>query len=1064
MENYHRHSHYSNLVLPDSVVTNEDYARRAVELGQKCLFSTEHGTQGNYRECFDLAEKYGLRFRYGVEAYFVPDRTAKGENGQRDRTNAHLILLAKTEKGVYDLNFALSEAQISGFYYRPRLDLELLQSLSPRDVFVTTACIGGIWAYGWDKERGRYDFREPDRLVHALHEHFGESFMLEVQYQPDARQKAVNEHILQLYRQHSIPMICGLDSHFIHPEQDALRRDFLASKHLCYEDESVWFMDYPDEETAFSRFRAQGVLSDAQIAEAMNNTEVVLDFEDVSFSKARKLPTLYPEKTQEERNELYRQLLRDAWRAYRKDVPKDQWDAYLQGIVYEADTITDTATSDYFLISHAFVERYKALGGEITRTGRGSAPSYFTNMLLGLSSIDRFQIPVTMYPDRFVSRERLKTSMPDIDNNLSDQPLAAKALSEVMGAWHSAQMIACGTLKRLSAWKMYCRAAGVDAQTANRISDDLKRYELAVKHAEEDARDQIDVFSYVPKAYHDVLRKSEQYIGLIDSVSPHPCAFLLCQGDIRREIGIFRLSPKGGKSGAVYAAFIDGQTAEAYGYLKEDLLAVDVVKLGARIYERIGMAQPTVPKLMDLVEGDEKTWSMYQKGFTLGLNQVEREKSTERVMRYRPRNLTELSAFVAGIRPAFASMVDRLIERKPFSYGIPAFDALIATKEMPSSFILYQEQMMKTLQYAGFTASESYAAIKAIAKKHPEKVLPLKEKFLQGFSAKLCESGAGEDQALSASGRVWTIINDACNYLFNSSHSVSVALDSLYIAWAKAHHPLETYVELMRNYAEKGDKDRIDRARREMGEAFGIRSTPPRFGQNNVDYFIDKEKNTISDSLVSVKGIGLPAARALAELGRTSYPSFTDLLLALANTPAFNKSVVESLIRLGYFESFGGAKKLLSVFRAFHEGKGKFSKSHIEATKRRRLEALRCLERETEDADLSVEEKVGFEAIALGSPVTVDPSAASIYVVTEIDEKYSPKLKLYQVATGRTGRVKIKKSLYKLNPMMPGTVILMTHWEKRQATRFADGRVVPVPGVMDCWMENYIVLWRPESK
>lgn len=1057
MINYHRHSHYSNIILPDSVVTNEDYAKRTVELGQSLLFSTEHGTQGNYRECYDLAKKYNLRWRYAAEAYFVTDRLSQ------DRTNAHIILAAKTEKGMYDLNETLSEAMISGYYYRPRVDLDLLMSLDPKDVFITTACVAGVWAYGWDKENQRYDWSEPDRLVRILRDHFKDSFMLEVQYHDVGRQKVVNEHILKLYREEGIPLICGLDSHYIYPEQESLRTDFLASKHLVYEDEAGWFMDYPDEDTVFKRFKAQGVLSDAQITEAMDNTSVALDWEDIEFSKGRKLPTLYPELTQEERNEKYRQLIRDKWREYRVNVPKEEWPKYLQGIQYEVDTITDTDTSDYFLLSYDFVRHYKELGGQITKTGRGSAPSYFSNMLLGLSSIDRFRIPVTMYPDRFVSRERLKTSMPDIDNNLSDQPLAAKALADVMGEWHSAQMVAYGTLKRLSAWKMYCRATNVDFETANKISDELKRYELDVKHADEDERDAINVFDYVPPEYHEQLRMSERYLGMIESISPHPCAFLLTQGDIRREIGIFRLNAKSGKKGVTYAAFIDGATADGYGYLKEDLLVVDVVKVNADIYNRIGMEQPPVPKLMEMVANDKATWQMYAKGWTLGLNQAEKEKSTEKVMRYKPRNLSEMSAFVAGIRPAFQSMLGKLLAREHFDYGIPALDALLQTPEMPSSFVLYQEQMMGVLQYAGFTAPESYAAIKAIAKKHPEKVLPLKEKFLTGFKAKLMEKGTEEKTASDTSDQVWTIISDACGYGFNSSHSVAVALDSLYTAWAKAHYPLETYTALMANYAEKGDKDRIDRARQEMKKAFGIRIVQPRFGQDNRDYFIDHENKTISDSLVSIKHVSKTAANALYRLGQHHYNTFIDLLYDMTMEPALNTRVIEILIRLSYFADFGGTAKLLSVFHEFIEGEHKFSKSHIEKTQRQRLDELRAIENATPDSEIPVEDKVAFELTVLGTPVTVDPTAKGVFAVLDVDTKYSPKVLLYNVASGTTGRMKVRKPVFNMKPLEVGAMLQMKAWKQKPAMQFIDGKAIPKPGVFDLWLDDYSVLRQPTA-
>ena len=1056
--NLHKHSHYSNITLPDSVVTNEDYCKRAVELGQKAVFSTEHGHAGNYRELSDLSKKYGLRWRYAAEAYFVKDRFSQ------DRTNAHMILAARTEKGMYDLNETISGANIEGYYYKPRVDLDLLMKLDPKDVFVTTACVAGVWGYGWDKEAQKYDWTEPDRLVHVLRDHFKDSFMLEVQNHDVDRQKAVNEHILKLYRQDGIPLICGLDSHYIYPEQAKLRDDFLASKHLVYAEEEGWYMDYPDEEEVYRRFKAQGVLSDVLITEAMNNTAVALDWEDIEFDKSRKLPTLYPNLTQEERNEKYRQLIRDKWREYRVNVPRERWPEYLEGIKYEVDTITDTNTSDYFLLSYDFVNRYKELGGQITKTGRGSAPSYLTNMLLGLSSIDRYKIPVTMYPDRFVSRDRLKMSMPDIDNNLSDQTLAAKALEDVMGEWHSAQMVAYGTLKRLSAWKMYCRATDVDFETANKISEDLKRYELDVKHAEEDERETINVFDYVPPEYHEQLRMSEKYLGMIESISPHPCAFLLAQGDIRREIGVFRLNAKGGKKGVTYAAFIDGATADAYGYLKEDLLVVDVVKVNADIYKRIGIEQPPVPKLMEMVANDKATWEMYAKGWTLGLNQAEKEKSTEKVMKYKPRNLTEMAAFVAGIRPAFQSMVDKLINRKRFSYGIPAFDQLIQTPEMKDSFICFQEQMMKTLQYAGFTAPESYAAIKNIAKKHPEKVLPLKERFLKGFGDKLRENGVREEDVLGTCDQVWQIMSDACGYGFCAAHAVATALDSLYTAWAKAHYPLETYTTLMANYAEKGDKDRIDRARQEMKQAFGITVVPPKFRQDNRDYFLDHEHKTISDSLVSIKNVSKTAANALYHLGQRHYDSFVDLLYEMTMDSGLNARVIEILIRLDYFSEFGRTGKLLAVWREFTNGEAKFSKSHIKATQLRHLDELRRIEKEMPDTDIPTVERASFEISVLGTPVTVDKEAKGLFAVVDLDTKYSPKATLYNIAAGTTGKMKIRKPVFNTTQFDVGDVIRIDAWEKKQAMKFVDGKAKPNAGVYDLWLKSYGVVYSPKIK
>ena len=508
------------------------------------------------------------------------------------------------------------------------------------------------------------------------------------------------------------------------------------------------------------------------------------------------------------------------------------------GIKYETNVVTSTNMSDYFLLDHEIVRRAVAKGGIITKTGRGSAPSYYTNSLLGLSSIDRFAIPVEMFPDRFISADRiLSGSLPDIDMNIANREAFEEAQAEVVGEWRSAPMVAFGTLKRLSAWKMFCRAANLSYDIANEVGNQLKAYEQAVRFAEEG--EEIILADYVPAQYRELVEASEQYLGVIDSISPHPCAYLLCREDIRREIGIIRLNSKGGKKKTVFAAFIDGATAEQFGYLKNDLLLVEVVKTNHEAFRRIGMEQPGVNELLRLVANDRETWRMYADGLTMGLNQVEQPKTREKVMQYKPRNITELAAFVAAVRPAFKSMLPIFLARKHFDYGIPAFDKLIQTREMTSSFILFQEQLMKTLQHAGFTAPESYAAIKAIGKKHPEKVLPLKQRFLEAFAAK---------SDMASAEKVWRIIEDATSYGFNSSHAVCVALDSLYGAWLKAHYPLEYYTTLLSGYAAKGDKDRIALVKEEMQRGFGIRVVPCKFRQDNRDFYIDHAGNTISDA------------------------------------------------------------------------------------------------------------------------------------------------------------------------------------------------------------------------
>ena len=296
---YHIHNTYSNALLADSTSTIQEFAARCKELGQTILSSCNHGNAYNWLETQMVAEENGLRFRYVVEAYFVKDRFNK-----EDKTNAHLILAAKTAKGIGDINEVTSEANITGFHYRPRVDIDLVFSLDPKDVFVTTACVGGIWRYGDE---------DAEELVKRFHHHFRDSFMLEVQYHDTDKQKEVNKFILSLYRKYGIPIILGTDSHVVYPEQEALRQLRLEANHIHYENEDGWHYDMPDTETCITRFKKQGVLSDAQINEAIENTNIFLTFDDVPLDRSRKLSNVFPDKTQEERNELYRQRVLEGY-------------------------------------------------------------------------------------------------------------------------------------------------------------------------------------------------------------------------------------------------------------------------------------------------------------------------------------------------------------------------------------------------------------------------------------------------------------------------------------------------------------------------------------------------------------------------------------------------------------------------------------------------------------------------------------------------------------------------------------------------------------------------------
>ena len=198
-ETYHKHTYYSNVFTSDSTVSLSDYVRRAKELGQKTLCSLEHGWQGNYYQAYELCKTNGLNLVIGAEAYWVKDRTSD------DKSNCHIVILAKNERGRRALNLALSEANVTGFYYKPRLDIPLILALPKDDVIVTTACVA-YWKY-----------EDIDNITEQFANHFGKNFYLEVQPHNNARQAELNAHILDLKQRLHCSIIAGTDSHFIYP-------------------------------------------------------------------------------------------------------------------------------------------------------------------------------------------------------------------------------------------------------------------------------------------------------------------------------------------------------------------------------------------------------------------------------------------------------------------------------------------------------------------------------------------------------------------------------------------------------------------------------------------------------------------------------------------------------------------------------------------------------------------------------------------------------------------------------------------------------------------------------
>ena len=472
-----------------------------------------------------------------------------------------------------------------------------------------------------------------------------------------------------------------------------------------------------------------------------------------------------------------------------------------------------------------------------------------------------------------------------------------------------------------------------------------------------------------------------------------------------------------------------------------------------KVFKRIGIEHFNVNTLIEKIKDDDAVWSLYANGYTIGLNQVEQDGSRKKCMKYKPHNLSELSAFVAAIRPGFKSMYSKFENREDFSWGISALDNLLRTDEFPYSWILYQEHLMSVLNYGGFPMDECYGIIKAIAKKHPEKVRPLKQKFIDGFRERLIEDeGLSQKAAQKNAEDVWVIINDNCGYGFNSAHAYCMALDSLYQAWQKAHYPYEFYEVLLQHYSDKGNKSKVATLKAEMKQAFGISEGKYRFRNDNRQFTADPEHKMIQPSLASIKSISQTTADILYGLKDNEYEDFVDLLIGLQDV-SINSKQLDILIKLDYFSEFGTYAELLKQVELFDKiyGKKQFKKDQLEKlgipeyimarhakTQTEKMfkdfdsvALLRDVIANTEVPKVSVRQRVANEFEYLGySTITDERFDEEHWYVVDVLGAYKNMLSLYNLKSGEYKIIKLKKDKFR-EPPVKGNIIKVTEYTER---------------------------------
>lgn len=997
-ENYHKHSHYSNITTLDVIVKPEDYMKRAKELGHKIYFTTEHGYTGNIYEALTLAEKYDLKVVAGMEAYYVKDRKEK------DKSNYHLMLIALNTEGYKDLNYLLSESNVSGFYYKPRIDDELLFSVNPKNIIITTACVAGRLR----EEEGR------DEWILKMKNYFKDHFYLEVQAHPCEKQANYNKMILYYHEKYNIPLIHANDSHYIKPEDSKYRNMFLKAKGINYPEEDEFILDYPDSDTIIERYKKQGVLNAEQIEEALNNTLIFDTAENLDIDKEIKIPHIFDNPL-----EKLKKILTDAWIEERENIPKEKWGLYLNAIREETKVIEDTNMAEYFVLNYYIIKNaIENHNGVITKTGRGSAPSFYINKLLGFTNIDRVSAPITLFPSRFMSTTRVLASrnLADIDYNCADTKPFYESSKELLGKEGCYWMIAYKPLQVSSGFRLWCKAEGLNVNEYNDVAMDLAELSKVKKSYTESKY-------YKEERWKNLIDDSQHFVGVIESIAQHPCSTLLLDKPINREVGLI-------KAGDIICANITSYESDVFKYLKNDLLTVTVWSLINDTCKLANIKTPTISELNTLL--DQKTWNIYSKGNTCLVNQADSDYATGLVKEYKPHSVAEMSAFVACIRPGCASLLNDFIHRKDHSTGVKELDNILKDS---AKMCLYQESIMHYLIWLGEPEDNTYTIIKKIAKKKfsKEELEELKNRLKKQWI-----NITGKEDYFEEN---WQVIQDAARYSFNASHSLSYAYDSIYVAYLKAHYPLEFYTVAFNMY--QGDFERTNKLTKEL-KYFKLKLSNPKFRRSFGDYSFDRENNTIYKSISSIKGLSKTAGDKLYTLKDNQYSTFLDLLISCKEI-GVGIADITTLVKIDYFAEFGKIGKLLKFIDIYNElyGKKMLKKDKEYLVKKLFLKdycsketdkqysgfdsysCLTALFDKLPNTDISLKDKINYQLMYYGYTDMIDKRASqTIWTVLDMKDRSKNKyIDLYRVATGEQTKVKMRASTFDNTPFKIGDLL-----------------------------------------
>ncbi len=878
----HVHSHYSLLDGLPKIDELLDYVQK---LGMDSVALTDHGAIYGAVEFYKKATEKGIKPIIGCEMYLAFEKINQ-KRPKIDDKRYHLILLVKDKEGYRNLVKLITDAHLEGFYYKPRIDEELLVQHS-KGLICLTACLQGkIPQLILAKE-----IKEAEKTALRYQEIFGkDNFYLEIQYHPNLKeQKIVNQALIKMSKKLKIPLVATNDSHYLKPE-DAEAQDILMLINTGADPNDPERLTMKADDFSF-RPSEKMIQDFKEMPEVIDNTQKIVSDCNFSFELGKvRLPQYIPPsgKTVEEYLE---ELCQEGLKKKFGENPRQE---VIERLKYELSIIKQTGFASYFLIVQDVVNWAKA-NRIVTGPGRGSVGGSLVAYLLNITNIDPIKYKLLF--ERFLNPERI--SLPDIDLDFTDRRRdeVINYVAQRYGREKVAQIITFGTMAARAVVRDVGRALNYQYAFCDRVAKmipfGLNLDEALAKIAE---------FRQLYESDEKVRRLIEcarKLEGVARHASTHACGVVISSEPLNEIVPLQHPTQDDQNIVTQY----EMHAIEELGLLKMDFLGLKNLTIIEDTLSRIYKVHNQKIDIENLPLNDKKTYRLLQKGDCIGIFQLESEGMRRYLKQLKPTELEDIIAMVALYRPGPMQFIPDYIagkhKKKKIEYLHPKLKPIL---ESTYGICLYQEQVMKIAQeLAGFSLAEADILRKAIGKKIKNLLLAQKEKFIEG-----CKKNEIEE---SVAQKIWNWFEPFARYSFNRSHSCAYAIIAYQTAYLKANFPLEFMAALLTS--EKADVERIGFL---IGECkrMGIEVLPPDINESWRNFTVVPEKKQIRFGLLAIKNVGENCVETIVKERELNGPfqSTEDFLLRI-NCKDLNKKSLESLIKAGTFEKFEERKKLL---------------------------------------------------------------------------------------------------------------------------------------------------------